>query len=527
MNSLSRIFAAVRNERLLRWGGFLLGGLAFIGLAWAMRRSPLPWVDETLIGSSALSIARGGIGIATFGVEPERTLPSTLFYGPAFIELAGFVMRVFGDSMGVYRGVCLFSALGLLMASGALAWTLSRSAAVAAIAVAAVALAPEIGSRATDGRMDCFAVALSLTALCGLTQALNATTSRARFTWAGMAGLAVGLSILATPRLLPFGAALVPAGLVVVWRRPKERSTLLLVAAVAGFAAATTVCAWAFRVGLGPLGWLHVIRQTSHGDAGNSSPLLGGAWNFQGNFQDLLTPLSAVLGALYVAFFARRRLSSAQLFAGATLLVQVVLVLLLISRPFSYVIYWGTPAAIVALGLCFAGGLTEASLRVPLFWIGVIVVSGALRTVKLVDLFISWESRDPAPVARFVREHIPAGSRVLGPMGLFFWAVEESGSRYESAQGWVGLPRTVVDEATLARLALPTPREVQRDFPREFLLWPEDEAFPPTLHCAEQTLVATLVPVQPAALWWNRRIARRPGYPATKLFQVEQCRFLQ
>ena len=522
---------------------FWLALLSLAALGVAMNRSPLPWVDETLIASGALSLARGGNGIPTFTGYPDLMVPFHWFYGPVYFELSGWAMRLFGESLTTYRVVSYASSLVLVVAVGLYAWTLSRSRTLMMLALAIVIFAPEFGSRATSGRMDNLGVGLLLAGAALYVMALDQAVRARAIAVTVAAAVVFALAMLTTPRCFPMAAGLAAGSLWALITRPAVRGRLLIQMLVFGATTLLVISAWTFSQGFSPIGWLHIIQSTSKGDTWNSSPVLGGSWNFHLSPPTLLGLLATAV-AIPAAIWARWRAGALRLTPGETIvtamtLVNALITVTLISRPFDYLMFWATPLLLTALVLSHepardvstVDGPDRADARVvggfPLYvtWLWLLIAAGgaALRLAKHVDTFATWDARDPRPVMSFVKNTVPPGSRVFGPHGAFFWATEMNGSQYISADGWAFVRREHLPEGfDPVKVLGPPPAPIPLN--GGFLLWPEDESMPRELNCPGLTEVARFQPAEKRRVGvLDRFVSRRTGYPAAKLYRIDSC----
>jgi 4-amino-4-deoxy-L-arabinose transferase-like glycosyltransferase len=479
-----------------------------------IERTPLPWGDEFLFASTAEAIASGHPGVpAVLGRFPGVRRFDT-FYGsvPFWVGAASF--RVFGISIWSWRLLWWFFGVLIAVAAGYLTWILSGSRTRASLSMALVALSPAIGSRLSSGRVDSLPVALELLALCLLEGKRPAGKSI-------FAGFLLGAAALSTPRSGPFLAAIFVA--LVVSRFLGDRDS------VGGYLPALGIClllvtAWTTYVGLTPWSWLQSIARASSGDRTNSSPMLGGAWGLSGaSPQDLIVPI--ILALLLVVVFVKRNrkvvIGSRVIFISGVTLLNAALTAAVTSRLVNYQIFWVVPLIPVMVAAC--GGLD--GVRSPsieglqskevLLLLAMLVATAAVRVVKVGEVFASWQGRDPQQMSRFVCSNVPRGSVVYGPPDLYYYAVEECGSRYLYAKQSVAPGFTSPSP--------PTPFEQGA-----YLIWQAREPLPPQLSVTE---VARFQP-GPTVGFYSRAslagadIMRRAlrftgGYPEAVLYQVK------
>jgi hypothetical protein len=473
----------------------LLAGI-WIGIA----RSPLPWVDEVLWASAAhhYSLARGAVPSVL--ADYPGTGRFDLFYGPAALGTADLWLKLVSFGITGYRAlpfvgatlVCLFGAL--------VVWTCTRNALAAASTSTIVAASQMIGSRATSGRLDTLTVAAELAGLWFLL--VDAQSQRRRIVYGACAGALLGYAALSSPRAFPTLLAIGIVALIASVSEPKKRLPLL---ATAG-AMLAAIAAWTHSVGFTPLGWLRFIARASHNDSGNASPLLGGSWGWGTGsaafalavyLSALLTVATALLGWNQPGAGNKAR------FLLRSAFINLLVTLLLLSRPASYDIFWlmlPLLAAIVVTVQAPPGGRRKAQVAalaaLSLLW-------ASIRIAKTADMAQGWAARDPAPLAAFMKQHVPAESVVYGPPGLYFYAVEEAGAHYRFTQEWT--------TAGLESHQAPQRAGVGK----KFLLWTEGAPLPEGF--------ASAVPVArfAGAASAGSRAGITDRYPATILYAVE------
>lgn len=505
--------------------GILLGLAALALYAVTLERTPIPWFDETFLASGSQRLAEGGD--ATPGVlgETFEPFPLDLFYGPVFVHLGALSFDALGFSIGSFR---LLSLLGTVLLCLAGAWIVrgaGESRALAAWSFALLALTPELGSRATSGRMDPLVVGLEMAGLTLMILALDRVAAR-RPAWglAAAAGAVWALALLSTPRSFPFFAGLALAAAALPRSPAGTRGRAFLHLCAAGAATVLLGLLGLALAGFTPLEWLGHIAATSENEPINVSPLMGGTWSFQLSPLTALTPLAlagillVALGGLAVVARARRAEAApgpALGFALAAVGGNALVTLLLLARPQSYGIFWVLPALPVVLAASARIARQGRTLRMAVLaaWCLLAVACLGLRAVKYADVLASWEARDPERLERFVAAHVAPGSRVFGPTQYYFYAVEAAGSEYRYAVDW-GLVRTMPRKVRREILITPLPRTPGG---QDFVLWPEGEALPQGLGCLRPA--ARWAPPPARALPLSRAHAFAGGYPPTVLYR--------
>ena len=476
--------------------------LILLSLSWPISRSPLPWIDEVVFASAAGNFHwRTGATPAVLADFPG-TGRFDLFYGPAALGLASVWVSAQPLGMEWYRAFSLIAAVLLCALGGGIVWTCTRRIDAALGAAGLLGVSMMIGSRATSGRLDALTVAAELAAVYSVLRADSSGRALKPALWCA-AGLFLAFAVLSTPRAIPNVAAIVAALLLSI--RPFKSALLKtgLTAAVIALA----VSAWTLSQGLSPFQWLRLLVSGSHGDAENTSPLMGGSWGIATGSL-LYSGVVFFCAALVFIVIALNRREAMSQWRTALLVIaagmNVLLTLAVISRPASYDIYWMCLPVIAACA-SFRGVVPGTRKRLALA--ALIAVSffwTALRVFKDVQIISSWNASDPQPANDFMAIHVPAGSSVYGPPDFFFYAVELAGSRYlypgELTTPALNSHRAPVTSASGA--------------PR-FLIWPDDRKLPGRF---EQ--------VRPVAHFLGAGSHHRSGfnmelgYPSSTLYQL-------
>ena len=515
-----------------RYSSSFLWALAILGLLlllMVLPRSPLPWYDEVLMQSTALSIARGKAAVpSVLGAFP--TVRSFgLFFGPVGIALGVADVKLFGVSVVGWRMLGWFGALGVILVSAWVTRRLTSSPIAAAAAAALAAFSQGVGARATSGRLDTITVTLELASLGCAIASLQSANARTARLFAVLCGLFCGLAILSTPRSFPFALGLVLALGVEVLANINQARRLALDAIVAGAVVVGLIVIWSLLEKTSPVGWLRFILASSHGDAINVSPLLGGQWHLlDGPLIERVVGFSFLLVVVALLGFAghltANQLNTANVsandlrFALVVGLVNYYATLVLISRFWDYdvfvvpVLLPGLIATSFYL-ISVEGTRSKRAMLILTVWIFWIAGCFCLRGGKVLAWANSYPQRDMAAVTRFVAEHVPRNSAVLGPTDAYFYAVENAGSRYLYARPWVstGLAGTGVD----------TPPDWDALFAggNVYLIWPRGSSIPLRLEHNHLQMIGQFKPVdKPGRLAWVGVAGE--GYPLTDLYQV-------
>ena len=509
-----------------RPGAWLLIALTLLGFAITLRRTPTPSPDATLYASIARSWQLYGDGLPSMQRDSPAAVDHIRFYGPVFFSIVTGAFRLYGFSMGSFRLVSLVSTVMIAIAGGVLARALSGERDRALWALALLLLTPELGVSATGGTMDPVGVAFEMAALATF---VVGVARGARPAWYGLgAGVFLALAALTTPRTWLFIAAFMAGAAALLWtQRGRARATWIALA-VAAATLVVTVAAWGTHADANPIRWARYIGFiVTHEDTDVAIlPAATRIWAM--NWRYVITPAAAIAGALLAAPAlaapdqSGARVRDAAVFAIVVGWITLVVTVCVINLTFSCSIYLAVPlfATVIALPRRYLriGGGTLAVAAGCLLAFDI-----AVKTLEYGRVASTWSARNPDRIAAFVRERVPPGSDVIGPEGVYFWAVETNGSRYlsiwpESWADWARWVPRVEPEAVGAR-----PR--RRPMAGRFLLWQSQYALPPEYACARDH-VAGVFPAPPddLDLPGTLEITADRGYRETVLYALDpQC----
>lgn len=450
----------------------LIGMIAFALFAVTIERTPLPWFDEVLFASASRSETTVPTVLGAFSSERFD-----LFYGPLGTTLGAWTFELFGFSASSFRFLSLTGAILIAVSSWAIVRSLTGSSILAGLSFALVAISPQIGVSATSGRLDTVTVGLQLAGLFFY--------SREGRSWF-LAGPVWALAVLSGPRAFPFIAAVALAVIVLERLDGLRRLVPVLLTILGG------VWIWTASQGMNPFDWLRHISSVSTGDSVNSSPFLGGAWAFSASIQSLITPLFVILLLPFVKLADSKRRLLFMAVAGNALLT-----VLLISRPFSYSIFWLLPMIPVLLAV---SRITRSTLAL---WCLLAFAFAGVRLAKTSEIFVSWHERNPRIVENFVEARIPSGSVVYGPEEYFYYAVEKSGSAY----------RFVKDSPAAGLRSAPGTKP---QFENGYLIWPKARPLP--AHFDLEAIAE--YEAKPASSLFKRLNKYSGGYPSFVLYHA-------
>lgn len=399
-------------------------------------REPV-WVDEMYVQSTAWSILHNGpAGMSVDGLYPEN-ISVLRFFGPVSFRAGTAWMSVFGLSVLPWRSLCFLlgisfmavSAAFLLRQCGATRWSALGGAAAILVSTPYGILLP--------GRWDPITAGLILSGVAVLISASKAPSNR--LIWQALAaGILFALALGSTPRALPPLASLACGWLVAAYATPTSRARFLWAGIAAAFSTFAAHAALLAPLGMTPWSWLQLVRNASRGDRIDCSPVLGGTWDpgiathkVVALFAVILT-LSALLAAAGQHPKESRSSNAGRLVLTVMAAVNLATSVLLLSRFLGYSIFWLPFLAAASFSWIRWESLRRSRARIlagTLVCLEFLLPVGAEipRMIKAVNL---WKGRDPLILLTGIREHIPPGSIVFSQTARYYFAVEQSGSRY-------------------------------------------------------------------------------------------------
>jgi hypothetical protein len=491
--------------------------LATMGFLVTIDRTPIVWPDETIYASIARSVQLRGTGVPTV-LDGAPGIDHVGFYGPVYFTAAAALFDLFGFSITAFR---ILGVAGAQLAAAGAA-LIVRAAGHGPTrqwwAAALVLLTPEIGGAATSGRMDALAVGFAMLALAVYASGL--ATGRRPIITGVTSGALFAAAALTVPRTFPLVGTAVVVGLVMVGGSKAGLKSRLYVWLAATITLGAVVVAWAVVAHGGPIAWMrfHVYlaaRQTS-----DVALAAGAVREWSATPWQLITFVAAIVG-LVLAWAWRapaglprepRPTAWAIPFVVAVAVVNAVLMIALQNLTFALASYFTIPLLAAALAAVPQAGLKSRLYEngdgrrraIAIALLGTLVAADlTVRSAKYARLVLVWQASSPAPLERFVRARVPAGSEVYGPDFFYFYAVERAGSRYVAASGQ--------SAAEWTRLVTPRPRSAAPSgaerASHRYLIWPVDSSLvgqsPAAFDCAGRRDIAQFRP--PANRAENRR----------------------
>ena len=400
---------------------------------------------------------------------------------------------------------------------------------LAATAACLVGFSTSLGSSINSGRLDTLSIAFELAALLLLVVAMQQQLLLRAGLYSLLAGGGIAAASLSTPRALTFclGLLVGAAALFVLGFQKRPLDSFLPAAIVCSVA----IWLWTHYQGMSPIAWLQYLRRVSTGDRGNVSPVLGGSWGSKETLYlpELAAPVLFAIVAICLfltsisenepeSHFRRRPGLGFVLTVG---LANMLLSFVFLSRALNYQLFFIVPVLIGLLVLSQllleSTGLTKIRRLVIVSWLIFALLSIGLRAAKIVEFSQSWRSRDPRPMLAFVKAKVPAKSTVLGSEPCYFWAVQNSGSRYL----WI-------QENTTPGLSSHSIFDIGELFTlsgnnRIYLIWKHSSAMPPELSMLPFRITASFeMPNSRIDFFTKLRNRIGGGYPGTDLYELRR-----
>ncbi len=437
------------------------------------------WGDELYPLSTAWSIMHGRpANLSVDGMFPHD-IPLVRFFGPVSFRAAVALIEMFGLKALPWRMLCFLFGISLIAVSSAFLLRLAGAGHWVVLGGTSAVLVSAAYCILFPGRWDPVTVGLIFAGILFLLHAVNGSAARLALL-ACAAGVLFGLATGSTPRALPLLAALACGVISAACVDAVRRVRLLSAGTIAALLALATDAALLAPFGITPWTWLQFVRSASLGDPMDSSPLLGGQWNVEFHSHKalaLLLGLLLVSGSLCAWAQRRGRGGAARTFREALAvmaLANLTLSLVLLSRFLDSAIFW-LPFLVLASFSSIAWeslrsrgfrSLIAALVCVELLLPATFEVHRMYTAIKL------WKGRAPRILLAEISSTIPRGSIVFGPVGGYFFPVEQSGSRYLNIYNDVtpglaaGEDTEAYRERALDAAACTAPT---------FFLWPRDE----------------------------------------------------
>jgi hypothetical protein len=504
-------------------------GLTVLGFLVTLSRVPTPWPDAQLYASIARSRQLHGVGVPSALWFSPSAVDHIPFYGPVYFDFVAGLFDLFGFSLGISRLASVIGALVIAAATALLTASFGGDRSRWVAAASLVLLTPEIGVSATNGTMETLAVGLELMALAVFVHGLS--TQRAATTHGVAAGVLLALAALTTPRTYPFVAAFAFTGSLLSVRSGAAARTMRAQVLASLIVLGVSLCGWAIHAHGGPVRWVrYVMFILSREDTDVAwLPTAVRYWAFSRS--SVIVPAWAWSASVIAAvMLARDRnaeppviapvIRNAAWFALLTSWVAGGLTFAGMNITFTLGIYFALPLLAVILALPWPN-LGPSRLRIAVAVAILLTGSLGVAALKYLRTAATWAARDPAPIAMFVRDHVPVDAAVVGPDALYFFAVEASGARYRSFSDV-----SMADWARWVPAFDPAATRVTRSFSEppvtgRFLIVQAADELPSGYACAGAHRVAVYTPpphhLDRLGRWgdvWDT------GYPETALYRL-------
>ncbi|HET7104213.1 MAG TPA: hypothetical protein VFI20_09000 [Terracidiphilus sp.] len=427
------------NNLALILTGLILAAFLIVNFIFVESRAPA-WQDEVFVQSTARSmVSTGQQGLSVLAMYRD-SIPPARFYGPVSFEAAAALQRAFGLREWPWRAVCYLLGLALIAVSSAIIIRLAGASSLQVMLGTCVTTVAGVYCTQPPGRWDPVTAGLAVSAIASVMFCMRGSGWQL-LPRAVLAGLLFGLAAGSTPRALPILAS---AGIAIVVGAiigSDNRAGILGAGLVTGVAAFATDAIVLAPIGMTPWGWLAFVRRASARDRFNSSPLLGGAWNLELSSHKIVIVLSLLMLAVGVAsaFIHARSEGNSHEYSNVRIVITVLalvncaLSLTLLSRFLSYAVFWLPLLAIASFSQLPGGSWLVLKKLRPVICILLtleLALPTALQMRRLYEGGRLWATRDPKRMQSEMRKYIPAHSVVFGPVGGYFFPVEQNGSRY-------------------------------------------------------------------------------------------------
>lgn len=407
----------------------------FVDLVIAARQEP--WEDEIFAVSTGWSLARSQAPMLSVLGDYPRTGSPISFYGPVSFETENWLIRVFGLSLFPWRFVCFLGVPLCILVCSALVKAAGGDRWARLATALFVALAGSVAG-ALPGRWDFITVAFFLSGV--LLFIDNIAERRTNALWgSALAGVPIGVALGSSPRALTLSVAALVAAAVIAFSFRAIWKTVYLRAIVMFSISAVVQTLLLLPWGMNSLSWYAYLRRATKSDYINATPIMGrGLWILDLKHHRLL----ALAFFLLVTLAALNMIKRGPTFSSGKLPLKVfltvfastnlILMLLLLANAFGQTPFWITPVIVAAMCWVDFKELHNRGLANTL----AVLIAACLLLLSVEEVeqaaavALTWNRRSTTAVTAFVREHVPKGSVVYGPIGNYFYPVELSGSRY-------------------------------------------------------------------------------------------------
>jgi 4-amino-4-deoxy-L-arabinose transferase-like glycosyltransferase len=374
--------------------------------------NPLPWFDDTYFASISMNLVEQGNFIARISYHAQDGWEA-LIYGPIYFFLTGISLKIFGFGILQFRIVNLlfgfmsiWVCLKIIRLNG-----ISRSS---ILFICVFALDPFFMLSIHEGRMELTALFFALLSFYYILK----NGKRDLY----YSAISASLALMTTPR-----SAIVIIGVVMIlmvnsYKEGRYKPLILWAAILLGIYAI-----WIFYAFGNPIHCFNYYK-----DIEEREHYLGGRFYIPRQEHVL------IIVALFsiVINFIQKRSNFPDLLSS----VSIAVILLF----YAIVLDWGPYSALIIpfyYILIFNKDEFRWSFSNPRLYMLIVLIihNTSYFTLKSGQIISSMEQRDPAIADKFIADHIPPGSRVVGD-ALYFYSVKRSASDYQLFNEYGTLP---------------------------------------------------------------------------------------
>jgi hypothetical protein len=381
--------------------------------------NPLPWYDETYFASIALNLAHHGTFFPMVAYH-AKVLKEDIAYGPVYFIFTGLSFKLFGFGIFQFRVINLLFGFLLVWIFSKILRLYHYSTTTILIIIGAFLLDPFLQLSLHEARMDLVTLALMLSSGFLLLRSLE--NGNLRITIVVFSGLLAVAALLTTPRI---GFIYITLCLVfMLWLVKNFSAENLLKAAIWLLPVIIIYTCWIFYAFGGLTDLLSYYKELSKEEAAG----------YVGFFKPIyfipkhewLLIICAIICLLYKLVSEDIKLNYFYIFSLLSIVVFYIIVVdvgpySILIIPFYYFI--------------IADSLKDLSfkdLKNPLLYLSIILLTFNVGYFSLKGMQVagSMEQRNPQEAEDFIKNYIPAGSKVVGDP-LYYYAVIGAGSDYQ------------------------------------------------------------------------------------------------
>jgi 4-amino-4-deoxy-L-arabinose transferase-like glycosyltransferase len=369
---------------------------------------PLPWFDETYFASISLNFMERGTFVPQVAYH-AREGREALTYGPVYFFLTGLSQKLFGLGILQFRIVNLLFGLLCILASLRILG-LKELGFSSILFLIVFSLDPFFNLSMHEGRMDLTALFFALLSLYFVLK----NEGRTIF----YSAISASLALMTTPR-----SAIIIIGviMILVMNAYKDDKYKSLIQWAATFIALYAL--WLFYAFGGPLQYLDYYKALQNNENQVNHDFLGG--RFYIPKQEYVLIAAAIFSIVFNLI--KKKIDFPDMLSSVSIAVILLFYVIVLD--------WGPYSALIIpfyYILIFNKDEFNWSFSNPRLYILMILLVHNISyfTIKSAHVISSMEQRDPDVADKFIADHIPAGSKVVGD-ALYFYSVKKSGSDYQ------------------------------------------------------------------------------------------------